>query len=149
MATTTKKVSTPSAKRGVRTISQKRARAPVAAPAVRQVKKRISAARPKSVVVKQKSKVVQPLMPLVVAPDEKRFWLHTGETLASLQELADSFAAMDALLFSHHVTKEKNDFARWVEDVLDDVACALSLRRTRTPKSARVVVIRHLQKYSR
>jgi hypothetical protein len=87
-------------------------------------------------------------MSLVTAPDEKRFWLQNGEVLASLQELADSFAAMDALLFAHHVTKEKNDFAQWVEDVLCDTDCAVSLRRARTPKTARIVIVRSLKKYN-
>lgn len=94
-----------------------------------------------------KKAVPQVTVPLVTAPQEKYFWLSTGATMANLHELAESFKAMDELSYNYHVTKEKNDFAQWVADVLDDMACAEALRRARTPRSARVVVLQHLKRY--
>jgi hypothetical protein len=82
-----------------------------------------------------------------VAPDEKKFWLHSGEALATLQELATSFALMDAVVYRHHVNQHKNDFAAWVEHVLADPICAEALRRVKTPRSARLVIVRHLKRY--
>lgn len=85
---------------------------------------------------------------LKTAPDEQKFWLQTGEVLASLTELATSFALMDTLVYQHHVNKQKNDFALWVEQVLEDIACAEALRKAKTPRSARLIVVRHLKQFN-
>jgi hypothetical protein len=84
---------------------------------------------------------------LRTAPDEKKFWLSNGEIIDSLANLADSFAKMDALIYRHHVNESKNDFALWVEQVLEDGKCAEALRRSKSPQSAQVVVVKHLKHY--
>jgi hypothetical protein len=84
---------------------------------------------------------------VIVAPPDKMFWLSNGDILDSLESLAESFALMDKLIYQHHVTKEKNDFANWVEEVLEDTACAMDLRRAKTPSSAKIIVVRHLKRY--
>ncbi len=88
------------------------------------------------------------LRALVCAPGEKCFWTTDGQILEDLNQLQIAFGSMDEEVFLHHVTKEKNDFADWVEYVLEDAACASDLRRTKKPKSARTVVIRHLRSYN-
>ncbi|MFN3187984.1 MAG: DUF5752 family protein [Candidatus Paceibacteria bacterium] len=84
---------------------------------------------------------------LKVASEEKKFWAQNGEIIDSLANLANSFAMMDTLVYQHHVNEFKNDFAQWVEHVLEDSACAEALRRTHNPQSAQVVVLRHLKQY--
>jgi len=84
----------------------------------------------------------------VVAPDPQSFWTNDGQILNNLTALAESFATMDTVLYRYHVQKSQNDFADWVEVVLDDAICALALRKAKTPKSAHIVVIRHLQYYA-
>jgi len=88
-----------------------------------------------------------PQKTLTQAPADKHFWVTDGQILADLYSLADSFAAMEKLIFTHHVSKEKNDFADWVEHVLCDSDCANELRSVTTPKQARTVVVRHLRYY--
>jgi len=85
---------------------------------------------------------------LVCAAGEECFWTSDGQVLENLEELALAFGSMDEEVFLHHVTKEKNDFADWVEAVLADAECAAALRRSRKPRSARTVVVRYLKQYA-
>jgi glycogen debranching enzyme len=52
--------------------------------------------------------------------DEKRFYCHDGKILNNIYELKIALEAMSAHTYNHHVTDEKNDFARWVREVLID-----------------------------
>lgn len=95
---------------------------------------------------KQSSKKI--VRALVCAEGEECFWTTDGKVLENLNELALAFGSMDEEVFLHHVTKDKNDFADWVEHVLQDAACATALRRARKPKTARSVVVRYLRSYN-
>jgi hypothetical protein len=63
-------------------------------------------------------------------------------------ELKDSLEGMPDDVFKYHVTKEKNDFADWVEFVLGDSELATGLRKSKKPSTARSVVVRRLKVYS-
>ena len=84
----------------------------------------------------------------VIAPDPQSFWTNDGQILNNLTALAESFATMDTLLYKYHVQNEQNDFADWVERVLEDEVCAVALRKAKTPKSAHMIVIKHLRNYA-
>jgi hypothetical protein len=73
---------------------------------------------------------------LVEAPPERRFWVNYGPVLKDLRELRDALQSLSDAQFSHHVGAGKNDFADWVEAVLDDAACAKALRRAKTRPAA-------------
>lgn len=88
------------------------------------------------------------LRPLVYATNEQSFWVSNGEVLNSLVALRDAFALMDEAIYQHHAKPEQNDFAIWVNDVLCDNNCAMSLVTAKTPKSAHTVVVRHLKSYT-
>jgi len=69
---------------------------------------------------------------LVTAPPEKCFWVHYGPVLKDLRELREALAGqISDAQFAHHAGPHGNDFANWVEQVLDEAACARALRRTR------------------
>ena len=85
---------------------------------------------------------------LVCAPDDKCFWTTDGQIIKNLEELKLAFGTMGDEVFLHHVTKEKNDFADWVEQVLEDKKCAQALRKSKKPATAKTVVIRHLRTYN-
>lgn len=87
------------------------------------------------------------LRPLTYAPNEKSFWLHDGQVLNSLVALNEALSEMEKAVFLHHVTKEKNDFADWVEQVLNDLDCAAYLRKAKTPKTAKAAVVKSLRFY--
>lgn len=84
---------------------------------------------------------------LVCAQGEQCFWLTDGTVLKDLRELAAAFENMQRAVFLHHVSGERNDFAEWVEHVLQDASCAQKLRRSKTARGAYGVVIRELRLY--
>ncbi len=85
---------------------------------------------------------------LVYANDETSFWASDGQILNSLVALRDALAVMDKAVYTHHVTKERNDFANWVEVVLGDKKCATDLRQAKSAGGAKLIVIRHLKEYT-
>lgn len=84
---------------------------------------------------------------LVYAPDQQSFWVSDGQILNSLLALRDALAEMEKEVYKYHADGWQNDFAQWVEVVLNDTKCATDLRKAKTPKSARTVVVRHLKFY--
>ncbi len=105
------------------------------------------AAVPVVTVPKTRNQNVEFKKPLPLAPEDKKFWMNNGEVLSSLLDLATTFSLIEKMIFDYHVTKQKNDFAEWVEHVLEDAQCAAALRKAKTPRSAKVVVVRHLKQY--
>jgi alpha-amylase len=69
-------------------------------------------------------------------PPDKVFWLHDGRSLSGLEELRDALASMDQGLFQRHAQPGKNDFARWIIDVIGDTKLAKEMAKCRTAKSA-------------
>ena len=51
---------------------------------------------------------------------QKYFFLHEGGELKSLEELYIELQTMEPRVFEHHVNEERNDFANWIRDVMDD-----------------------------
>lgn len=89
----------------------------------------------------------QKVRALVCASGEECFWTTDGSVLENLHELHIAFGSMDDEVFLHHVSLQKNDFADWVEQVLDDAMCAAALRKAKKPASAASVLIKHLRQY--
>lgn len=84
---------------------------------------------------------------LVCADEGECFWTTDGQILRDLNELQQALASMEETVFKHHVRDDSNDFASWVEQVLDDAVCAEDLRKAKKPSQARTVVVRHLRSY--
>ncbi len=55
------------------------------------------------------------------------FKLKDGGELRNLEEMMHALKKMERDIFLHHVTAERNDFARWVKDVLHDDELAAEL----------------------
>ena len=66
--------------------------------------------------------------PLAHAVGEQCFWTTDGRVISNLIELQQALGDMADEVFVHHVTKEKNDFADWIENVLGDVELAKNFR---------------------
>ncbi len=67
-------------------------------------------------------------------PEDKKFWSSDGKIFRNLSELADSLRSMSEETFSSHVNNEKNDFAKWVYDVIGDISLSESLRNVTSKK---------------
>jgi len=74
--------------------------------------------------------------PLQDVETEKYFKLHMGDELKSLEELRDALKTMSDDTFRHHVTKDRNDFANWVKDVIKDIRLADDLQHIKTRETA-------------
>lgn len=86
---------------------------------------------------------------LVVATGAHCFWVKDGKVLKDLTDLEVAFKTMSAEVFTHHVTKAKNDFATWVEVILKDKACATDLKKAKKPATAKTVITKHLKSYTK
>jgi hypothetical protein len=71
-----------------------------------------------------------------------------GPVLKNLGELRDALAHISDAQFAHHVGGGRNDFADWVEGVLEDAACAKALRRVKTRAAALRAVESSLAAYA-
>lgn len=85
---------------------------------------------------------------LVYASNQKSFWVVNGQILNSLLALSDSLTTMDKKTYAHHVSKDRHDFAEWVESVLLDARCAADLRTAKTATTAKATVASYLKSYN-
>ena len=106
-----------------------------------------SVAAKKTTAKKTSKKATPTLRSLVYASNHQSFWVSNGLIQNSLVALSEALKQMEKEVFQHHVSKDKNDFADWVYDVLGDSSCATDLRKAKTLPSARSVVVKHLKFY--
>ena len=83
------------------------------------------------------------------APPEKAFWVNNGPVLKNIIELATAAKKLTPQQFMHHANKAKNDFAKWVEEVIRDSELAKKIRHVKTKDELAHIVknrLRQLQK---
>jgi hypothetical protein len=68
-------------------------------------------------------------------PPEKSFWVNDGMLVRSIQDLPKVLEEMDDEIFKYHVNEEKNDFVKWIDEVIRDKELANSLRNVRKKDS--------------
>lgn len=147
----TKKVAKKAAKKAVKKTTAKKAVRKTAAKKTttkKATKKVAKKTATKKTAAKKTSAKPKNKKPLVLASNEKSFWVTNGAVLNSLLALRDALDEMEKEVYSYHVSKEHNDFANWVDIVLCDQECAAELKRAHTPVKAKTVVTRHLKVYS-
>jgi hypothetical protein len=73
-------------------------------------------------------------------PDDKRFWCHDGKIIKNLRELRKALNDMSDETFHYHSGEGRNDFSKWIRDVVGDDKLAedLSKARFRTQASQAV-----------
>lgn len=70
----------------------------------------------------------------VVLSPKKYFWLANGTVIRNIYELSDALRVMSDELFSKHVNENKNDIAKWVNDVLKNEHLSQKLNKAKTRK---------------
>ncbi len=75
-----------------------------------------------------------------VQEPEFQLWLSDGRVVKSLEELRDALKTMEEHVFKEHVTKNKNEFADWVEEILEEKDLARKMRSNRSQARMRKVV---------
>jgi hypothetical protein len=73
------------------------------------------------------------------------FWVCNGTMMRNLHELAKTVEGLDDNTFKYHVNQERNDFARWVEDIFADTTLANKLRKAKKQKTFAQTVNRRLK----
>jgi len=141
----------PVTKKSVKTIAKKATvkKNPVAKKTT--VKKKVTAKKTTTKKANKTPKATamkKPVKDLVFASDQESFWVQNGEVLNSLMALNDAFANMDKDIYQFHAHGDRNDFSVWVDTVLSDAACAADLKKAKTQKNARTIVVKHLKLYS-
>ena len=65
------------------------------------------------------------------------FWTCHGRIVRNIYELANTIESMDDSSFIYHVNDDhnKNDFAKWIKEVLDDSELARRLENVRYKKT--------------
>lgn len=88
--------------------------------------------------IAEAKKIVSDVLP------EKSFWVNNGPVLKNLHELAAALKKLKPQQFTHHVNKERNDFAKWIEDVFGDRILAQRVRALKTKESAARAVLQRI-----
>ena len=64
---------------------------------------------------------------LADVPEEYIFWSHDGRSFRSMKDLAEGLVTMSDDTFVYHLNSERNDFAKWVKEVIKDDKLANNL----------------------
>ena len=63
------------------------------------------------------------------APNDKAFWNNDGKIFHSLSELASGLRMMTDEKYRYHANETKNDYAKWVREVIADDKAADALEK--------------------
>lgn len=72
------------------------------------------------------------------------FFLRTGERIKNIDELSKRLESMSADLFSHHVTKGRNDFSEWIKKVLKEKLLAEKIYHVTDKNEMRAIINKYL-----
>lgn len=73
---------------------------------------------------------------LADVPDDKRFWCHDGKVIKNLRELRKALNDMSDETFHYHLGGGRNDFSKWIREVVGDNELAEALNETRSRMQA-------------
>ncbi len=72
---------------------------------------------------------------------EHHFILRDGRRIKNLEELTHFLKFMDESTFKHHVTNDKNDFADWIKNIVEDNELANNIKGSKSKEH----MLRHLE----
>ena len=65
-------------------------------------------------------------------PNDKRFWCHDGKTIKNVRELRKALTDMSDETFHYHLREGRNDFSKWIKEVVGDEKLANELSKVRS-----------------
>jgi hypothetical protein len=77
-------------------------------------------------------------------PDDKRFWCHDGKIIKNLRELRKALNDMSDETFHYHSGEGRNDFSKWIRDVVGDDKLAEDLSKARSRMQASQAVAQRI-----
>jgi len=82
---------------------------------------------------------------LADVPEDKPFWCHDGRKLKNLVDLEIALREIDDNIFRYHANEQKNDFSKWVREVIGDEKLSRDLEKSRDRIQAAGFVARRVQ----
>lgn len=79
------------------------------------------------------------------AAPEKSFWVHNGPIVRNIIELGNAAKKLTPVQFAHHISNAKNDFAKWVDEVIRDSELARQLKKVKTKEGMASAVTSRLK----
>jgi CRISPR/Cas system CMR-associated protein Cmr5 small subunit len=77
-------------------------------------------------------------------PDEHAFWCCDGVIIKNLEGLHIALKHMSQKTFHYHVNHSKNDFSKWVKEVVGDDTLAHQLDKTATRASMEAKILKRI-----
>jgi len=77
---------------------------------------------------------------------DKYFWVNNGGVLKNMCELLAGLEEMDERTYSFHANSAKNDFSKWVEEIIGDKKLSNELGMAKDKKSAADKVKKRIEK---
>jgi len=77
-------------------------------------------------------------------PDAKRFWCHDGRVIKNLKELGKALDDMSDETFRYHLGGGRNDFSKWIREVVGDEELANDLSKAKSRGEAGRAVARRV-----
>lgn len=84
-----------------------------------------------------------------VQPMWRAFWFHMHLVAKNLEEFAAGLGEISEEVFAYHVSGQKNDLAKWVQEVVGDSALARDLSSVKSAAEAAAIAgarVEELQK---
>ncbi len=75
-----------------------------------------------------------------VDPLWQAFWFHMHLMAKNLVEFAEGLEQISDDVFAYHLGGQKNDLARWVQEVIGDAELALALKNVKSKEEAAIAV---------
>jgi len=80
---------------------------------------------------------------------EKNFWINSGPIVRNLEGLLGVLENLEDDKFSYHVNKDKNDFAVWIREVVEDNTLAKTAANAKTKNAMSKVLKERIDKLKR
>lgn len=81
---------------------------------------------------------------LIDASPECCFWINNGPIVKNLIELRDALNQITDEQFDYHAKRDGNNFAKWIDEVLQAAECAKKLSHTKNRKEAILILERYI-----
>ncbi|MBI4438896.1 hypothetical protein HY640_03110 [Candidatus Woesearchaeota archaeon] len=75
-------------------------------------------------------------------PTEYSFWLSDGRIIKNAEELANAAATMTEDVYTYHANSQKNDFADWIRDIIQDQPLSYQIRKANSPQQMQKAIYR-------